>query len=180
VPSYIALFRGINVGKAKRIAMADLRKVVEGLGYADVKTLLNSGNLVFTARGKATDAASKIEKAVATKLGVSSRVTVLSATEVAAAVEENPLGDVATNPSHLLLLVPWDARAHAELKPLLKQNWRPEQLALGKRVAYIWCAENIVHSPLWAAVNKMLKDRGTSRNISTMKKLVAMSAAGDA
>jgi uncharacterized protein (DUF1697 family) len=44
----VALFRGINVGKAKRIAMADLRKLFEGLGYGDVRTLLNSGNVVFT------------------------------------------------------------------------------------------------------------------------------------
>ena len=45
--TYIALLRGINVGKAKRIAMADLRALLEGLGHADVATLLNSGNVVF-------------------------------------------------------------------------------------------------------------------------------------
>ena len=48
MPRYVALFRGINVGKAKRIAMADLRALLEKLGYTDVKTLLNSGNAVFT------------------------------------------------------------------------------------------------------------------------------------
>src|SRR6478736_4542725 len=46
---HVALLRGINVGKAKRIAMADLRKLCEGLGYEDVSTLLNSGNIVFSA-----------------------------------------------------------------------------------------------------------------------------------
>ena len=44
----VALIRGINVGRAKRVAMADLRALVEGLGYRDVDTLLNSGNVVFT------------------------------------------------------------------------------------------------------------------------------------
>jgi len=44
----VALLRGINVGKAKRIAMADLRALIEGLGYTDVRTLLNSGNVVFS------------------------------------------------------------------------------------------------------------------------------------
>jgi uncharacterized protein (DUF1697 family) len=44
---YIALIRGINVGRAKRVAMADLRKLVEELGYDDVRSVLNSGNVVF-------------------------------------------------------------------------------------------------------------------------------------
>ena len=44
----IALLRGINVGKAKRVAMAELRALVEKLGYGDVRTLLNSGNVVFS------------------------------------------------------------------------------------------------------------------------------------
>jgi uncharacterized protein (DUF1697 family) len=47
-----ALIRGINLGRAKRVAMADLRALVEGLGYGDVRTLLNSGNVVFTTPGQ--------------------------------------------------------------------------------------------------------------------------------
>ena len=46
---YVALFRGINVGRAKRIAMGDLRRLIEGLGFGNVVTLLNSGNVVFDA-----------------------------------------------------------------------------------------------------------------------------------
>lgn len=45
---YVALLRGINVGRVKRLAMADLRALIEGLGYGDVRTLLNSGNVVFS------------------------------------------------------------------------------------------------------------------------------------
>ncbi len=71
MPRYVALFRGINVGKAKRIAMADLRALLESLGYTDVKTLLNSGNAVFTGRAGAPDKhAARIRAAVAKKLGV--------------------------------------------------------------------------------------------------------------
>jgi uncharacterized protein (DUF1697 family) len=50
----VGLIRGINVGRAKRVAMADLRALVESLGYGEVKTLLNSGNVVFTAPGGTT------------------------------------------------------------------------------------------------------------------------------
>ncbi len=52
---HVALIRGINVGRAKRVAMADLRALVEGLGYRDVRTLLNSGNVVFTVTKKNSD-----------------------------------------------------------------------------------------------------------------------------
>src|SRR5262245_8002074 len=85
----VALLRGINVGTAKRVAMADLRALVEGLGYGDVRTLLNSGNVVFsvprTAKG---DPAARIEKALAAKLGVSSRILVLRDPGLAALGEE--------------------------------------------------------------------------------------------
>ncbi|MGZ3461259.1 MAG: DUF1697 domain-containing protein, partial [Archangium sp.] len=102
----IALIRGINVGRAKRVAMAELRALVEELGYTDVRTLLNSGNVVFTTPGRtAGNAAARIEAALATGLGVPARVTVLSAGELATVVAENPLLAVATDPSRLLVTV---------------------------------------------------------------------------
>ena len=80
---YVALLRGINVGKAKRVAMADLRAALESLGYTDVATLLNSGNAVFTAPPAAAGrAAADIQAAVLARTGVSSRVTVLDAEEL--------------------------------------------------------------------------------------------------
>ena len=61
----IALLRGVNVGRAKRIAMADLRKLVEDLGHTGVRSLLNSGNIVFDAVVPPVDAAREIEAAMA-------------------------------------------------------------------------------------------------------------------
>jgi uncharacterized protein (DUF1697 family) len=92
----VALLRGINVGRAKRVSMADLRALVENLGYGDVRTLLNSGNIVFTSpRAAPGDAAARIERALAAELGVAARVTVVTAAELAAAVSANPLLAVA-------------------------------------------------------------------------------------
>ena len=138
--TYVALIRGINVGHAKRVAMADLRALVEGLGYGDVRTLLNSGNVLFTALGVAPgDAAAHIERALEERLGVSARVTVLSAAELAAAVADNPLLEVADNPSRLMVAVLANPADRTRLEPLLAQDWAPEALALGARVAYLWC-----------------------------------------
>jgi uncharacterized protein (DUF1697 family) len=94
----VALLRGINVGTAKRVAMADLRRLFEDLGYGDARTLLNSGNVVFTAvKKRGADDGERIEKAIADRLGVTTRVTVLLGNEVAEAVKENPLGPIADN-----------------------------------------------------------------------------------
>ena len=176
----IALLRGINVGRAKRVAMADLRRLVEGLGYTDVRTLLNSGNVVFTApRASPGNAGSRIEKALAAKLGVSAKVTVLTAAELAAAVSENPLLKVADNPSRLLVAFfnePADVR---KLEPLTKQNWGKEALALGKRVAYLWCAEGILASKMLEAVNRTVGDAITARNWATLLKLKGVAAEAD-
>ena len=175
----VALLRGINVGRAKRLAMADLRALVEDLGYADVRTLLNSGNVVFTVPGrKRGDAAARIEKAVASRLGVSARVTVLTAAEVDAAVRDNPLAGVADNPSRLLVMVLADAAARSRLEPLLEQSWKPEAIALGRRVAYLWCPRGIIDSKLSAAVGRAVGDAGTARNMATMRKLQALTGGG--
>jgi uncharacterized protein (DUF1697 family) len=83
----VALLRGINVGKAKRIAMADLRALIEGLGYTDVRTLLNSGNVVFSAsRGATAAIAAAIEKAIVARFGFSAAVVVVTAKELEAIV----------------------------------------------------------------------------------------------
>ena len=155
--------------------MAELRSLVEGLGYADVRTLLNSGNVVFTVPKAASgDAAARIEKAIEARLGVATRVSVLTGREVARAVRENPFSSVAHDPARLLVMAFPDPKALLRLKPLLRESWIPEALALGPRVAYLWCADGIVESRLWTAVNRVHGNTGTARNIATMTKLLAL------
>ena len=171
----VALIRGINVGRAKQVAMADLRALVERLGYGDVRTLLNSGNVVFSApRAAPGIAAARIEKALATEVGVSARVTVLTAKELTAAVTEKPLLEVAKDPSRLLVAVLSNPADRPKLEPLTRQDWAPEVLAIGKRVAYLWCAEGILASRLAEAVNRILGDAVTARNWATVLKLQAL------
>ena len=174
---YVALLRGINVGTAKRVAMADLRAMVEGLGYRDVRTLLNSGNVVFSGPAAAPEkAAARIEATLAVQTGISARVTVLTAADVAAAVKKNPLEKVADNPSLLLVTVLNDPADRKHVMPLTKQDWAPEAFALGTRVAYVWCANGSIKSPLWKAVERILGNGVTSRNWATMLKIHALTA----
>jgi uncharacterized protein (DUF1697 family) len=175
----VALLRGINVGHAKRVAMADLRKLLESLGYEDVRTLLNSGNVVFTApRAAKGDAAARIEKAIEAKLAVSSRVIVLRAAELAAIVEENPLLKLADNHSCLMVAVLGKKGDRALLEPLLKEKWTPDALALGKHAAYFWCPKGIMDSRLAVAIGRILRDATTTRNWATILKLHALANDG--
>ena len=174
-PTQVALLRGVNVGAAKRVAMADLRALVEGLGFADVRTLLNSGNVVYSAPGVSPRAAAgRIQEALAARLGVSAQVVALTAAELTAAVAVNPLAAVADNPSRLLVAVIAGQTSRALLEPLTAQDWAPEALALGARVAYLWCPDGVVASRLSAAVARLLGDAVTSRNWTTMVKLQAL------
>ena len=171
--THVALIRGINVGKAKRVSMADLKAAVEALGYSDVRTLLNSGNVVFTARAKSAAAAGRIEKAMVEHTGVSARVTVLTADEFVAAIAGNPLLPV-VDPTRMLVAVFNSAADRSRAEPLLKENWSPDQLAVGSRVAYLWCPDGILTSRLLEAMSRALRDAVTLRNWATMLKLHAI------
>ena len=171
---HVALLRGINVGKAKRIAMADLRALFERLGHRDVRTLLNSGNVVFTPAGRPAADAGRIRAAILDELGVDAPVTVLSGRVLAAAVAANPLKQGAEDPAHLLLAVVRDAKAMSRIRPLARERWAPEAIAVGKGVVYLWCAKGLAGPGLWAAVNRAGGEDVTARNLSTLGKLLAL------
>ena len=171
----IALLRGVNVGRAKRIAMADLRKLLTDLGYANVRTLLNSGNVVFDcpSAGSALSA-ERIEEALVVKLGVGARVTVLNAEQLAHVVAENCLHEQADDPSRLLVAVLSNPADRDRLAPLVHQQWQPEAFALGRWAAYLWCPDGVLASRAAAAMGKLLGDAVTTRNWSTISKLHAL------
>jgi len=172
---HIALLRGINVGKAKRVPMADLRALMESLGYANVRTLLNSGNAVFDARaGTPANHARKLRAAILERIGVDCEVIVKTADDLAAAIAEHPLRRHANDDARLLVMFVQDASALAELKALEASDWAPEAFAAGAHAAWLWCASGIIDSRLARAVGKVLKERGTARNWATVEKLRAM------
>lgn len=176
----VAFLRGINVGRAKRVAMADLRKLLSDLGFAQVRTVLNSGNVVYEGGAVApAEAASRIEEALVLKLGVAARVTVLSASQFAELVEQNTLAPAA-DAARLLTLVLNNPADVQRLTPLLQQSWQPEALALGRWAAYAWCPDGVLASKVVAALGVLLGDGVTSRNWATMQKLYVLLNGADA
>ena len=219
---YVALLRGINVGTAKRVAMTEFRALVEKLGYSEVRTLLNSGNIVFSAarlpafhrsaaptpaalEAELREAALRIQKVLEGNLGVSARVTVISAEELDEVVAGNPLGKVADNHSRLLVGILGDPADREKLEEITRKDWGEEKIALGTapsrakglggksrdgagtgstgaggaaRAVYMWMPRGVIESKLNAAVSKALGDRVTSRNWATMLKLKKMTEEG--
>ena len=173
----VALIRGINVGRSKRVAMADLRAALGRLGFERVRTLLNSGNVVFETSVSAKSAAARIELAMEKEIGVTASVLVLTADELAAAIQGNRLTRVATNPSRHFVAFLWGPVK--ELETIEKRNWGNERIAVGPRAAYLWCPGGL-ETPLVKAFYKAVGAGVTVRNWATVQKLHAMTQADGA
>ena len=95
----VALLRGVNLGRNRRLLMAELREVVDALGYDDVRTHLQSGNVVLTSGKKPATVKRELERAIADKLGLETEVFMRTRDELAAVIARDPLGAVADNPA---------------------------------------------------------------------------------
>ena len=171
----VVLLRGINVGRNRQIPMPDLRALLEEAGYADVQTLLRSGNVVLATDQAPGDAARAIEDLIAARFDFDVAVLVRTGEEIAAVVAANPHAEVATDGSkyHVAFLdgVP-DADAIANLTA---RDFEPERLAARGREIYVWCPDGLADS---AAIKALAKAKlgvtTTVRNWNTVTKLLAM------
>lgn len=174
--TYLALLRGINVGKAKRISMTDLRSLLEGLGHTDVATVGVSGNAVFSSSSRSEAAlATAIEKAITAELGMDVRVLVRTAAKVRAVMDANPLPDeAAKEPTRFHVGFALDGTVDRKaLAPILERDWSPEAVAVGKGVVYAWHPNGVTGSPLAEAMTKAKGSVSTARNWATLTKLLA-------
>jgi uncharacterized protein (DUF1697 family) len=170
----VALIRGINLGPNKRVSMAALKAACERMGFTNVRTLLNSGNVVFSTRLSPKSAAAKIERALEQELKVPASVLVLTAEDLRAAAEANRFASAAANHSRLFVGFLWELVK--ELDALRQRDWGKEQIALGPGVAYLWCPESF-ETPLVKAFHKVVGTGVTVRNWATVQKLLALTQA---
>lgn len=190
MPSHIALLRGINLGGRNKVAMADLRVVVAGLGHGDVSTYIQSGNVLFTAAGNGdgtaavTAMADAMTAEIAAKLGVTAPVIILTRDELAGIIAANPYPDE-PEPRRVHAVVlsqpPWPdlaSRLDAAMAASAAKGSRDEIRAIG-RTLYLHTPDGygtsdlaqgllrFVHAPKAGAT-------GTARNWATMTKLLSL------
>ena len=184
MPSHVALLRGINVGGRNKVAMADLRKIVESLGHGEVATYIQSGNVVFTSDHTDTAAiAGELGRALEETLGVRSSVVVLSRAELAEVIAANPFPDEA-NPRHLHAIFrgaevgAQEAAAVAAAERRARDKGGRDQAKVVGRTVYLRTPDGLGRSELAAQLTRSTsaaQDRGgTARNWATVTRLLAM------
>jgi uncharacterized protein (DUF1697 family) len=174
---YVGLLRGINVGGNKMVAMAELREMVTALGFTDVKTLLQSGNVVFRGPAKATaKLESQLEAALEKRFGMHVDFHVRTADEWRALVEANPFHVEATkDPGHLLVTcfkAPLDPVSVTALRAAIPGR---ETLHADGRHLYMVFPDGVGTSKAPTIAGKKL-GAGTARNWNTVLKLAALTA----
>lgn len=186
MPTHLALLRGINVGRANRIAMADLRSVVSGLGHSEVATYLQSGNVVLTPAGDDTPPvlAGQLRDAIGQTLGVSCHVVVLTADEWRSVVAANPYPDqAASDPTTVHAAVQQDDLTLGEQETLTRllaearAGGSPDHLTVGGRTTYLCTPDGLGRSTLAGRLARTRgtgQDRATARNWRTVAALAEL------
>lgn len=173
VARQIALLRGINVGRNNRIAMAELRELMDGLGYTDVKTHLMSGNVVFTSPTTPRVVAQELARAVDSELCPGIKVLVRSRAELAKVVANNPLPDAAGDGSRFLVMFLSAKVEPGVLQDIDPAEFAPEEFRVANREIYLWCRNGIQDSKLSKALSeKRLGVTATARNWNTVTGLL--------
>jgi uncharacterized protein (DUF1697 family) len=170
----IALLRGINIGPRQRVKMPELRALIEGLGYTDVETLVQSGNVVFTARAKPATLEKQLEEEIEAQLGVDPKVVVRTRDELAAAIEANPF-EVPSNPKDLHVTFLSGEPDAAAREALEAADFGADRLAFRGREIYIAYDNGMGRSELAKQLTRAkLGVAATDRNWNTVTKLLEM------
>ena len=172
--TYVALLRGINVGGNNKVPMADLRAMCLGLGYDNVETYIQSGNVVFDTAVSEAAIASDMEAGLLSTFGLTLSVVVRSAAELVEIVARNPFpSETDGTKLHVTCFAsPLAAAMVAKLDPSFSP---PDTFVLDGRDMYLHLPGGMGASKLAVHIGQKLGKLGTGRNWNTVLKLVEMS-----
>lgn len=172
---WVALLRGVNVGRSNRLPMAGLRTTAADLGWSDVATYIQSGNVVFTATGDETTFAACLSAAVRERHGLTVGVVVRPAAEVARIAEAHPAlgGDI--DPKFLQVMLLDREPTAADAGAVASDAFEPDTWALDGREVYATYPAGSGRSKLTIEVfERAWGVTATGRNVNTMRKLAAL------
>ena len=175
--TYIALFRGINVGGNNMLPMKDLAAALESVGAHDVATYIQSGNAVFRSEEQdASRLSERIRAAIGERHGFEPRVLVLGSEEMEEVVRSNPFPEAESEPKtlHLYFLAASPERPDLDALEGIKSD--RERFVLGDGVFYLHAPEGTGRSKLAANTEKLLGVPATARNWWTVRKVMEMAA----
>jgi uncharacterized protein (DUF1697 family) len=181
MPRYVALLRGINVGRRNRVAMADLRRLTEALGHSEVATYIQSGNVLFSSPdtdcGRLADA---LEREIAGSLAVRPAVVVLSGADLAQVIADNPFpGEPDPRCLHAVFrrqgLAPDAIAVIAEAQQRARGKGSRDEAVVVGRALFLRTPDGLGRSELAAQLARSgVQADGTARNWATVTRLMAM------
>lgn len=168
-----ALLRGINVGGRNAIPMKRLRELCAQLGWQNVQTYIQSGNLVYDAAGTPRDHEAALETAVLDVLGLSVPVIARSASQLQQLINANPFADIADAQPSRVMLVLSKATAHAgAVQKLQQHSTQGEQVKAAGDALWIYFPQGQGKSKLtMPLLDRLVGSTVTTRNWRTMLKL---------
>ncbi len=173
---YVAFLLGINVGGHNKIKMETLREMFDALGYKNVKTYINSGNVVFETNN--TDdikLAVKIEKAIQAEFSLDIKVMVRTIDEIKDIIKNNPFAGQFENDKDLHVLFTDEELPKEKLELLLSNNKENEQFAVRNREIFCLLRVSVLDSLLGKDyIGKKLKVLATARNWRTVNKIAEL------
>ncbi len=178
---YAALLRGINVGGNKKVPMAELRSLLEGLGHGDVQTYLQSGNAVFSsAQQDPAVLTRELEAAIEDRFGFRVACLVLDGAYLSAVAEACPFPAAELEGKQLHATFCSEQPGPERFAALDEASYLPEEYRLGDRVLYLYAPDGLGRSKLAEALARPAVVKGidvTTRNWNTVAKLVELTGA---
>ena len=177
MPVYIALLRGINIGPHKRMKMEKLRASCEALGFAGVKTYIQSGNVIFKAPKLSPQTLSKkLGECIVKDFGFSSEIISRTREEMKAIVDGNPfMKERGIDPTKLHVVFLSQPASAAALKKLQDLTIAPDRVSHGDKEIYFYFPNGVSGSSLWKhPLDRVMGVAGTMRNWKTVTTLYQM------
>jgi uncharacterized protein (DUF1697 family) len=171
----VLMLRGINLGPNRRVPMARLRELLTGAGYEDVRTYVQSGNVVLDSTAKPAELERESARLISEEFGFEVPVIARTRAELAKVVRANPLGDLADDPKRYQVSF-LSAKLDAEtVKALEARVAEAERFVAIGRELYAWHPEGVARSKLWNSLaGRSLGVTATARNWTTVTTLLAM------
>lgn len=171
--SYIALFRGINVGGKNILPMKDIAAILEAKGCVEIQTYIQSGNVVFRAnKDIEKNGTVEIGREIFARKGFEPKILLLSSKQLQAAIQNNPFPTAIGNALHFFFLE--SEPLQPNLAHLSSLKTESEEFKLCKDVLYLYTPDGLGRSKLAVAVEKAVGVPATARNWNTVSKLMSM------
>lgn len=174
---YCAFLRGINVGGRNRLPMAELKQILENLGFEKVETVIQSGNVLYEAEGDGSRHHEMISEAIEEKTGFSPRVVVLSLDRLRAIISSNPFPEAVQEPSALHVFFLESAPEEPDVAQLSTIATARERFHLVSDTFWLHAPDGIGRSKLASSVERLLGVVATARNWRTIQRVMELADA---